>query len=253
MGERLELPRPLRLLRISGWNLAESLGFPVAAWAVGTAVAGHTAGLWAMVAVIWVAAAVRWLVTRSVPALVWISAIVLTVQTAAAIATGQLWVFLIHFPIANFFLAVLFARTARGNHPLAARLAAEVIALRQPAARNPGLHRFFQEDTWLWAGIFLMLAASQGFLLLTIPAAMYVLVWAVSTAALLAAGVVASALWFRRVLCRLSITLCFEPAATAPDPGRPSAGNQRRQRTFTVHSLPHRAGDGTTTSGDAIR
>jgi hypothetical protein len=37
-----------------------------------------------------------------------------------------------------------------------ARLAAEVVALRQPSAHHPGLHRFFRA-TWLWAGIFLLL------------------------------------------------------------------------------------------------
>jgi len=252
MGERLELPRPMRLLRISGWNLAEALGFPVAAWAVGTALAGRTAGLSAMVAVIWVAAAVRWLVTRSVPALVWISAVVLTVQAIAAIATGELWVFLVHFPIANFALAILFARTARGSHPLAARLAAEVIALRQPVDRNPGLHRFFQKDTWLWAGIFLLLAVSQGILLVTIPVAAYVLAWAVSTVVLLAAGAGISALWFRRVLRRLDITLCFESAAAAPGPGQPGAGKQHH-RTAGFRSLLHRAGRGATRPEDAVR
>ena len=34
---------------------------------------------------------------------------------------------------------------------LIARLAAEVVALRQPGTPDPGLHRFFQGATWLWA------------------------------------------------------------------------------------------------------
>lgn len=253
MSERLELPRPLRLLRISGWNLAESLGFPVAAWAVGTALAGRTVGLWAMLAVIWAAAVVRKLVTGAVPGLVWISAIVLTVQTAAAIATGNLWIFLIHFPIANAALAFLFARTARGNHPLAAQLAAEVIALRQPPARNPGLHRFFQDATWLWAGIFVLLAASQAVLLFTVPVAIYVLAWAASTVVLIAAGAGASVLWLRAVLRRLGIILCFEPASTAPDPGQQAADGQCRRRTLTIRSQRRRAGRGTTSPEDAVR
>ena len=35
-----------------------------------------------------------------------------------------------------------------------AQLAAEVVGLRLPSARHPGLGRFFQKDTWLWAAIF---------------------------------------------------------------------------------------------------
>ena len=51
-----------------------------------------------------------------------------------------------------------------------ARLAAEVVALRQPATRHPGLHRFFQGASWLWAGIFLVLAAGLAVLRVTEPA-----------------------------------------------------------------------------------
>lgn len=222
MAERLELPRPMRLLRISGWNLAEAFGFPVAAWAIGTAFVGRNAGLWAMLAVIWVAAATRQVITRSVPGLVWISAIVLTVQTAVAIGTGSLWVFLIHFPIANLALAILFARSAGGHHPLAARLAAEVIALREPPTRHWGLHRFFQEVTWLWAGIFLLLAVSQAVLLLTVPVSTYVLVWAASTVVMLGAGAGVSILWFLAVLRRFGIKLGFETGPAEPGTGPPS-------------------------------
>ena len=74
--------------------------------------------------------------TKSVPGLVTISLIVLTVQTLAAIVTGSLWIFLLHFPLANLGLCLLFARTAGGRSPIAARLAAEVIGLRCPPATS---------------------------------------------------------------------------------------------------------------------
>ena len=67
-------------------------------------------------------------------------------------------------------MCVVFARTANGPDPLVARLAAEVVALRQPATPHPGLHRFFQGATWLWAGIFLLLTAGLAVLMLTEPA-----------------------------------------------------------------------------------
>jgi hypothetical protein len=257
MAERLELPRPMRLLRISGWNLAEAFGFPVAAWAIGTAVAGRIVGLWAMLAVIWIAAATRQLITRSVPGLVWISAVVLTVQTAVAIGTGSLWIFLIHFPIANLALAILFARSAEGHHPLAARLAAEVIALREPPTRHRGLHRFFQDATWLWAGIFLLLAISQAVLLVTVPVDTYVLVWAASTVVMLGAGAGVSIIWILAVLRRFGIKLGFETVSAQPGPGPPGTGNEDRQRSFIARLLRHRPGrvtpDGVTNTRDTRR
>jgi hypothetical protein len=93
-----------------------------------------------------------------------------------------------------------------------ARLAAEVVALRQPATHHPGLHRFFQEATWLWAGIFLLLAAGLTVLMFTEPAGMFVMLSTVATTALVVAGTGASALWFVQVLRRLGLKLRFAPA-----------------------------------------
>jgi hypothetical protein len=215
MSECLELPRPVPLLRTAGWNLAESFGLPTAAYVVAASLAGRDAGLWAMLAAIWFTAALRKLATGSVPGLVVISLIVLTVQTAAAIATGNLLIFLVHFPVANLALCLLFARTALGHSPIAARLAAEVIGLRCPAVHQPRLHRFFQGVTVLWAGVFLLLAVSLAVLLVTIPIATYVPIWAATTITLIAAGIAASALWLRSVLRRLGIGFRFAPVIAA--------------------------------------
>jgi hypothetical protein len=100
-------------------------------------------------AAIWAIAAIRKIATGRVPSLLTISAVVLTLQAAVVIVTGDLWIFLLQFPLANLSMCVLFARTARGPNPLVARLAAGVVALQQPATHHPGLHRFFQRATWL--------------------------------------------------------------------------------------------------------
>ena len=204
----------MQLLRTAGWNLAESFGLPTVGYALAAWLAGRDAGLWAMLAAIWVTAVIRKLATGSVPGLVMISLVVLTVQTVAAIVTGSLWIFLVHFPLANLGLCLLFARTARGHSPIAARLAAEVIGLRCPAIHQPRLHSFFQHVTVLWAGVFLLLAVTLGALLATVPVAIYVPVWAVTTVTLIAVGIGASAMWLRSVLRRLSIGFRFAPLPT---------------------------------------
>jgi hypothetical protein len=212
MPEHLELPRPLQLLRTMAWSLSESVGFPIAAFAIAAWLGGRTAGLLAGLAATWITVAVRKLATRSVPGLLAISATVLTVQTAVVIATGDLWIFLLHFPLANLCLCILFARTAGGPQPLCARLAAEMIALRQPARHQPGLHRFFQGATWLWAGVFLLLAASLAVLLATEPTRTFLVLSTVATITLIVAGTGASMVWFRSVLRRLGLRLRFAPA-----------------------------------------
>ena len=208
----LEVPRPLRLALTAGWSLAESAGLPVAAYAVAAWLGGRDAGLVAGLVAIWLTAVIRKVVTGSVPSLLTISAVVLTLQTAVVLATGELWLFLLQFPLANLCMCVVFARTAAGSDPLVARLAAEVVALRQPATHHPGLHRFFQGATWLWAGIFLLLTAALAVLMFAEPASVFLTISTVATVTLVAAGTGVSTLWFLSVLRRLGLRLRFAPA-----------------------------------------
>ena len=208
----LEIPRPLRLLLTAGWNLIESIGLPVAAYVAAAWLYGRDAGLIAGVAAIWLTALVRKVATGSVPSLLTISAVVLTLQAVVVLASGELWLFLLQVPLANLAMCFLFARTASGTDPLVARLAAEVVALRQPAARNPGLHRFFQGATWLWAGIFLLLTSGLAVLMVTEPASVFLMLSTAATIVLVVAGTCASTLWFLSVLRKLGLRLRFAPA-----------------------------------------
>jgi uncharacterized membrane protein len=212
MAESLELPRPLRLARMTAWNLAESVGIPIAVFALAAELGGRNVGILAGVAALWITAAVRKLITGSVPGLLTISAVVLTVQSVIAVASGNLWIFLLHFPLANLCLCVLFARTARSSSPLCERLAAEVISLRQPPAQRPYLLRFFQDATKLWAVIFLVLALCLGGLLATQTVPAFLVSSTVATVTLICAGAGASLLWFRAVLRRLGLSIRFAPA-----------------------------------------
>jgi hypothetical protein len=208
----LEVPRPLRLLATAGWSLTESAGLPIAAYLVAAWLAGRDAGLIAGLVAIWLTVIIRRIVTGSVPSLLMISAVVLTVQYAIVLATGELWLFLLQFPLANLCMCVMFARTASGPNPLVAQLAAEVVALRQPATRHPGLHRFFQGATWLWAGIFLLLTAGLAVLMWTEPASTFLTLSTAATVVFVLAGAGASTLWFLPVLRRLGLRLRFAPA-----------------------------------------
>ena len=152
MAEDLEVPRLLRLLLTAGWNLSESVGLPAAAYMVAAWLDGRDTGLVAGLTAIWLTAVIRKVATGTVPSLLTISAVVLTAQTAVVLATGELWLFLLQFPLANLCMCVLFARTASGPNPLVARLAAEVVALRQPATPHPALHRCFQGATLALGG-----------------------------------------------------------------------------------------------------
>jgi hypothetical protein len=201
----------LRLLWTIAWSLTESAGLPLGALALGGWLYGRDAGLLAGLAATWLTALIRKIATGSVPSLLTITAVVLTLQTAMVLATGQLWIYLLQFPAANLVMCVLFARTARGPRPLVAQLAAEVVALRL-TSHHPGLHRFFQGATWLWSGIFLLLTAGLGILMVTEPLKTFMALSTLVTVALTAAGIGVSTLWFWSVIRRCGLRLRFSPS-----------------------------------------
>jgi len=210
--EYLQLPRPWKLMVTAGWNLAESLGLPVAGYVIGAQLGGDVAGMVAATAVVWLTVAARKAATRSVPALLTISALVLTLQMAVVVATGSTLVFLLQFPLANLALCALFARTAPTPKPLVADLAAEVAALRQPPSHSPGLDRFFQGATWLWAGIFALSAAGLAALMIVESARVFLLLTTAVTLGGTVAGTLLSALWFIRTLRRCGLRVRFTTA-----------------------------------------
>ena len=208
MAEHLELPRPWRLMLTAGWNLAESLGIPVAGYFIGARLGGRDAGMLTATGLVWLTVLGRKVITRSVPGLLTISALVLTLQTAVVIVTGSVLFFLLQFPLANLGLCVLFARTAPTRKPLVAQLAAEVVALRHPS-HHPGLHRFFQGATWLWAGIFAVSTAGLAAAMALEPVKVFLLLTTAVTIGGVIAGTFLSALWFVRVLRRFGLRVRF--------------------------------------------
>jgi hypothetical protein len=137
---------------------------------------------------------------------------VLTLQTAVVLITGSELIFLLQFPLANLALCVLFARTAPTRKPLVAQLAAEVVALRPPPFPHPGLDRFFQGATWLWAGIFAVSTVGLAAGVAIEPAAVFLLLTTAVTIGGVVAGTILSALWFIQVLRRSGLRVRFSQA-----------------------------------------
>jgi hypothetical protein len=207
--EHLELPHPRRLLWTSAWSMAESVGLPFGTYVVVTDMVSPDAGLLAGTAVVWLLIAARKILTGSVTSLLMISALVLTVQTAVAISTGYMWMFQLQFPLGNLAMCVMFARTAPTRRPLVAQLAAEMVSIKQP---HPGLHRFFQGATWLWAGLFLLLTLGMAVMMVTEPFKLFMLLSSLVTLALTVVGAGICVLWFFAVIRRLGLRLHFTAA-----------------------------------------
>jgi hypothetical protein len=204
--EHLDLPHPRRLIWTSMWSMAESVGLPFGTYVAVTDLVSPDAGLLAGTGVVWLLIVARKLLTGSVTSLLAISALVLTVQTVVAISTGYVWMFEFQFPLGNLAMCVMFARTAPTRKPLVQQLAAEMVALKAP---HPGLHRFFQGATWLWAGLFLLATLGLGVMMVTEPYQLFLLLSSVVTVGLTAVGAGICALWFFAVIRRQGLRLRF--------------------------------------------
>src|SRR5438552_17764637 len=101
MREHLELPRPLRLLRTALWSLTESAGLPIGAAALAAWLYGRDVGLLAGLIATRLTALIRKIATGSVPSLLTISAVVLTLQPASVLSTCQLCLSLAPLLVAN--------------------------------------------------------------------------------------------------------------------------------------------------------
>jgi len=211
MAEYLELPRPWRLLRTAAGSLAEAVGVPVAACLGIGALAGPVAGVLAGVAAVWVIAGLHKLLTGAVPGLLAISAVMVGLQAALVLMTGQAWIYLLQFPVAKLLLSALFARSAGTGRPLVARLATEVAAVPPSGLDIPGLRHFFRQNTWLWAGVFAALAAGFTVLIATQPMTSSLMLCSAATIGAVCAGAAVSVAWFRAVLRRSSLRLRFTP------------------------------------------
>jgi hypothetical protein len=212
MAEHLELPRPCRLMRTVVWNITESVGLPGVGYVIGQELAGRNAAMIAAAAILWLVAMVRKMVTGTVPGLVTISALVMTVQAAVVLSTGNVFFFLLQFPLANLVMAALFARTAPTRKPLIAQLAAEVVALRQPSTHHPALHRFFQGATWLWAGLFFLTTVGLSVMMVTEPLTLFLVLYTAVTAGGVVVGAGLCALWFYRVIRKTGLRIRFAAA-----------------------------------------
>ena len=212
MAEHLELPRPGRLLRTVVWNLTESVGLPGVGYIVGQQLAGRNAAMIAAAAILWLVAVIRKIVTGTVPGLVTITALVMTVQAVVVVSTGNVFFFLLQFPLANLVMCVLFARTAPTRKPLIAQLAAEVVALRQPSTQHPALHRFFQGATWLWAALFFLTTVGLSVMMMTEPLTLFLVLYTAVTVGGVVVGAGLCALWFYRVIRKSGLRIRFAAA-----------------------------------------
>ncbi len=196
----LHIPRPWAVVRHAGPQLVESTIGPAGVFYAMLCVLGLRAALVATLAWSYLAVARRVRTRRRLPGMLVIAAVVLSLRTAAALATGSGFVYFIQPTAATFVLAVAFLISVPAGRPLAERLAQDFFPLDPQVVARPGVRRFFERISLLWTAAFLANAGLGLWLLLSQSLADFVWLKTVLSLAIIGAAVVASTLWFRRAL-----------------------------------------------------
>jgi hypothetical protein len=126
---------------------------------------------------------------RSVPPLLVLTMIGISVRTVVAIISGSSFVYFVQPVLSTVAMSLVFLGSVVIGRPLIATLAHEFWPLTPEDTSCPGVNRLFRDLTVLWAGINLATAVTTMLLLTFLPLAAFVAVKQVAGLAITSAGV----------------------------------------------------------------
>jgi uncharacterized membrane protein len=206
-GGHIEIPRLRTLSRHAGRHVLEATLIPLGLFYGAITFFGSSTAV--LVALAWSYLAIgRRLVTRRpVPGLLVLGAFGLTMRTIVALGTGSLFLYFLQPTLTNVVVAGVFIASLPTGRPMAERLAADFCPLPGAFVDHPGVRRFFNRITLLWAGVQLANATITVILLISQPVRTYVWTRSVLSMAMTGAAIGVSVLWFQRSMRRQGIAV----------------------------------------------
>lgn len=194
------LPQFGALVRHAAPRVFESMILPVALFYAGLFAGGEMCGV--VVSAVWVygGLALRVARGRRVPGTVLLAAVAITARVVVTLLTGNLIFFFLPPTLGVFCVSLIFLCTARGPRPLAERIAVDLAPLPDRLVRHPVMRRFFSRQSLLWGCAQLCNGLLSLWLLLSLPAATFVLVRMCAVAVLIGGVAVGCLVDFRRCL-----------------------------------------------------
>ena len=215
----LHLPAPGVLVRHALPQLLENTVAPVAVFYGILSLLGLRGALLATLAWFYLALARRVVTRRHVPGMLVVGAALLTVRTAAALATGNAFVYFLQPTVGTFLVAGAFLVSIPAGKPLTERLARDFCPLDPEIFKRPGVRQFFLRLSLLWTFVFFANATVGLWLLLSQSVGAFVLLKTTITVLAIGAAIAVSTLWFRRTLRGEGIALRWSVLSrTTPTP-----------------------------------
>jgi hypothetical protein len=173
-----------------------------------------------LVALAWAygAVAVRRARGRSVPPLLLLAVIGLSVRTVVAAISGSAFVYFLQPVLSTLAMSAVFLISVLIGRPLIATLAHEFWPITPEDAACPGVSRLFRNLTLLWAGINLATAVATLTLLLVLPLAPFVAAKQVSGWLITGAGVYITVSSSLRMARREGLSAAYVASAAPREP-----------------------------------
>ncbi|MHB1447017.1 MAG: VC0807 family protein [Acidimicrobiales bacterium] len=203
----LELPHPRHLLKTAAFRLVESTIAPLVLFYGLLSVTSLRVGLLAALGWSYAAMLVRIRGRKRIPGVLLLGAVLLTVRTSLALATGSVFVYFLQPTLATFVVAGLFLVSIRSSQPLVERLAHDFCPLPESLMSAGKLRQFFLQISLLWALVYAVNGAATLILLLTSSLGTFLVLRTIGSTALTVSAIACSYLWFRSSLRREGVVL----------------------------------------------
>lgn len=179
----------VQVIRRSGPHVIEASLIPTSLFYASLVMSGLGAA-YAM-ALLWLYAALGWRLLRGrpVPPLLVLAAIGITVRTAVSIASGSSFLYFAQPVATSFVMGCVFLVSISLGRPLVERLALEFWPLTPEMLNRPAVNRLLRGLTFLWAGVNLLIGATNLALLIWLPLATYVALKQVASLTITGVGI----------------------------------------------------------------
>jgi intracellular septation protein A len=136
---------------------------------------------------------------KTIPAILMLATLGLTVRTAVGLLSGSTFAYFIQPIATTVALAAVFLGSVAIGRPVIARLAHDFCPLAPEVALRPAVLRLFGGLTLLWAGVHIVTAAMTFGLLTTLPVATFVAFKTVACLGVTVTAIVITVFWALRV------------------------------------------------------
>lgn len=210
MPDTIVIPNVRGMVRHALPNVLEGKVIPVLLFVVCLQWAGATPAL--LIALAWslFSVARRLFQNKSLPGLLILTTLALVAKTAAAIATGSLFIYFLQPTAATALVGLAFLVSVPLGRPLAERLAHDVCPFDDATRSHPALRLFFARLSLWWALTSMINFSITLWLLLTQSPTTFILVKSVLGPSTTTVTMLVAAVWFRAHMARAGTRVVYQ-------------------------------------------